>query len=66
MPFQIICARNKGFWSKIITALCGFTRVITAMAVVFPITPADNTTVQPQTETISTITTTETEENQNA
>ena len=66
MPFQIICARNKGFWSKIITALCGFTLVIAIMAAVFPITSADNSVVQPQTETITTITTTETDENQNA
>ncbi len=66
MPFQIICARNKGFWSKIVTAICGFALVIVAMAVVFPISSVDNTQSATQIDSFATITTETQAEQENA
>lgn len=62
MPFEIICAKNRHFWSKMITAVCGFAMVITAMAVVFPLNTASNVDAS---QTVTTTTTTE-EEIENA
>ena len=53
MPFQIICAKNKQFWSKIISAVCGFALVIVAMVAVFPATSDSSTTIEAQTTTIT-------------
>lgn len=36
MPFQVICLRNKMFWSRFVSIMAGFTMAIVAMAVVFP------------------------------
>ncbi len=46
MPFQIICLRNKGFWSKVATIMAGFTMVIFATAAVFPLHNSANDTIQ--------------------
>ena len=46
MDFEIICMRNKRFWSRFVTAICGFAMVITAMAVVFPMHGDDSTQSQ--------------------
>lgn len=56
MPFEIICLRNKHFWSKLVTAVCGFAMVITAMAVVFPLNSSSNDVAQ-YTQTTTTTTT---------
>lgn len=52
MPFEVICMKNRRFWSRVVTALAGFAMVITAMAVVFPLNQTDNSSqVQIQTTT---------------
>ncbi len=53
MPFQIICAKNKLFWSKIISAVCGFALVIAAMVVVFPVNSVDPATAVESPTTIT-------------
>ena len=56
MPFQVISMKNKSFWSRVITAIAGFTMVIIAVAVVFPIGETETTTqVQTQTQTTTTV-----------
>lgn len=57
MPFEIICLRNKHFWSKLVTAVCGFAMVITAMAVVFPLSSSSGNDVAQYTQTTTTTTT---------
>ena len=37
MPFQVICMRNKIFWSKVVSAMSVFAFVIVAMAALFPL-----------------------------
>lgn len=55
MPFQIICMKNKQFWSKFVSVMCGFALVIAAMVVVFPTSTADTSqTIQTQTTTTTT------------
>ncbi len=58
MPFQVITMKNKSFWSRVVTALAGFTMVIIAMAIVFPLHTTNNNNIQVD-STISTATTTE-------
>ena len=58
MPFQVITMKNKSFWSRVVTALAGFTMVIIAMAIVFPLQTTNNNNIQVD-STISTATTTE-------
>ncbi len=52
MPFQIICMKNKQFWSKFVSVMCGFALVIAAMVIVFPTNNTDTSqTIQTQTTT---------------
>ena len=62
MPFQIICMKNKQFWSKFVSVMCGFALVIAAMVVVFPTNSTADTSQTIQTQTTTTTTAEETNE----
>ncbi len=36
MRFQVICPKNKAFWSKFASIMAGFVGVIVAVVAVFP------------------------------